>query len=125
MKDRKVLINFIFTRCEQACPLDTAKLAQVQKLLGPRVGRDIFMYSITLDPAHDTPEALKAYAGKFGARPGWLFLTGKREDIDRVRFTLGERREKEEHTEHRRVGDVARPWMRPVAADPSYLAWRS
>lgn len=123
MKDKKVLIDFIFTRCQKACPLDTAKLAIVQKLLGPRVGREIFIYSITLDPEHDTPEALKAYAGKFGAGPGWLFLTGKREDIDRVRFKLGERAEKEEHGNSVRVGDVAKgQWMRlPLSADPNYL----
>ncbi|HSB69885.1 MAG TPA: SCO family protein [Candidatus Methylomirabilis sp.] len=123
LKDKKVLINFIFTRCEQICPLDTAKLASMQRLLGTRVGRDIFMYSITLDPAHDTPEALKAYAEKFEAGPGWLFLTGKREDIDRVRFKLGERREKEEHENTVRVGDVARgQWMRlPLSGDLSYL----
>lgn len=123
LKGRKVLINFIFTRCDQACPLDTAKLAQVQQLLGPRVGRDIFMYSITLDPEHDTPAALKAYAEKFGAGPGWLFLTGTRADIDKVRFKLGERRAKEEHANSVRVGDVAKgQWMRlPLTSDANYL----
>jgi protein SCO1/2 len=123
MKDKKVLVNFIFTSCDQACPLDTAKMAQVQKLLGDRVGRDFFVYSITLDPEHDTPQVLKAYAEQFGAGPGWLFLTGKREDIDKVRFKLGERGEKQEHANTVRVGDVARgQWMRlPLTADPNYI----
>ncbi|MBI2319046.1 MAG: SCO family protein, partial [Betaproteobacteria bacterium] len=72
LKGKKVLINFIFAQCEQGCPLDTANMARVQKLLGERVGSDIFMYSITLDPEHDTPKVLKEYAAQFGAGPGWL-----------------------------------------------------
>jgi len=124
IKDKKVLINFIYTRCEGACPLATARMAQVQMLLGPRVGRDIFMYSITVDPAHDTPEALKAYAGKYGAGPGWLFLTGTRENIDQVRFKLGERSEvKEEHQNIVRVGHGGSgQWMRlPLFGDLHFL----
>ena len=58
---------------------------------GDRVGRDIFMYSITLDPEHDTPEVLKAFHEAFHIAPGWLFLTGKPEDIDLIRYKLGER----------------------------------
>jgi protein SCO1/2 len=95
MKGRKVLINFIYALCDQACPLDTANMARVQKMLGPRVGSEVFMYSITLDPEHDTPQALKAYAEQYGAGPGWLFLTGKREDIDAVR-ALQARRARQE-----------------------------
>ncbi|MBI2882445.1 MAG: SCO family protein, partial [Candidatus Methylomirabilis oxyfera] len=90
MKDKKVLVNFIFALCDQACPLDTAKMAEVQKMLGSRVGRDVFMYSITLDPENDTPEKMKEYAAQFGAGPGWLFLTGKRADIDKIRFKFGD-----------------------------------
>lgn len=125
IKDKKVLINFIYGGCEKACPLATAKLVQVQKLLGDRVGSDIFIYSITLDPEHDTPEALKAYAGKYGAGPGWLFLTGKRKDIDAIRFKLGERgEEKEEHQNIVRVGNGANgQWMRlPLFGDLNFLA---
>jgi protein SCO1/2 len=124
LKNKKVLIDFIYTRCESVCPLQTAKLAQVQKLLGPRIGRDIFIYSISLDPEHDTPERLKAYAEKFHAGPGWLFLTGKKWDINAVRYKLGERNEKENHGNTVRIGDVARSlWMRiPLTADTYYIA---
>jgi protein SCO1/2 len=63
---------------------------QVQRALGDRLGKEVFMYSITLDPKHDTPEVLKAYAKKFGVKPGWTFLTAKDpEDITRVRRKLG------------------------------------
>jgi len=62
-------------------------LVQVQKALGNRLGREIFMYSITLDPEHDTPAILKAYAKSHGA--SWTFLTGKAEDIEKLRRKLG------------------------------------
>ncbi|HET7873817.1 MAG TPA: SCO family protein [Terriglobales bacterium] len=124
LKNKKVLIDFMFTRCESVCPLQTAKLAQVQKLLGDRIGRDIFIYSISLDPEHDTPERLKAYAEKFHAGPGWLFLTGKKWDINSIRYKLGERSEKENHGNTVRIGDVARGlWMRiPLTAETFYIA---
>ncbi|HXD39171.1 MAG TPA: SCO family protein [Ramlibacter sp.] len=123
LKGKKVLIDFVYANCEQGCPMDTANMARVQKLLGSSVGKDIFMYSITLDPENDTPKVLKEYAEQYRAGPGWLFLTGKREDIDAVRFKLGERGQKEEHANAVKVGDVARgQWVRvPLAADPNYI----
>jgi len=89
IKDKVVMINFIYTSCPDACPLETARLRQVQKLLGDRVGKDVFMYSISIDPEHDTPEVLKVYAEKFKIGPGWLFLTGKEPDITLLRKKLG------------------------------------
>jgi protein SCO1/2 len=89
LKGKIVLINFIYTECGDACPLETAKLAQVYKLLGDRMGKDIYFYSISVDPKRDTPSVLKAYARKFHTGPGWYFLTGKKEDIDTVRKKIG------------------------------------
>jgi len=89
LKGKVVLINFIYTSCTDSCPLETARLAQVQKLLGDRMGREIFFYSVTVDPQRDTPAALKRYAQKFDVGPGWLFLTGKAEDLARVRKRVG------------------------------------
>lgn len=89
LKGKSVVINLIYTRCTFSCPLETAKLSQVQRLLGDRVGKDIFFYSISIDPKHDTPKALKAYATKFHVQPGWLFLTGKKEDINLISKQLG------------------------------------
>ena len=123
LKGKKVLIDFIFAKCEEGCPLDTANMVRVQKLLGDRVGKDIFMYSITLDPEHDTPAVLKEYAEQYGVGPGWLFLTGKREDIDKVRDKLGERGKMEQHANAVKIGDIARgQWVRvPLSAEPSYI----
>src|SRR3954466_1785954 len=89
LKNKSVVVNLIYTRCTASCPLETAKLAQVQRILGDRVGKDIFFYSISIDPKHDTPAALKSYAAKFHARPGWTFLTGKIEDIKVIGSKLG------------------------------------
>ena len=89
IKDKVVVINFIFTSCPDFCPLETARLREVQKILGDRVGQDVFMYSITIDPDFDTPEVLKRYAERFEAGPGWLFLTGKKADITLLRSKLG------------------------------------
>ncbi len=98
IKDKVVVINFIFTRCPDACPLETARLRELQKILGDRVGQDVFMYSITIDPKHDTPEVLKNYTEKFQVAPGWLFLTGKEQDIKLLRKKLGLYNEEEEKT---------------------------
>jgi protein SCO1/2 len=84
-----VIINFMYTGCGDICTGMTANLVEVQRLLGERVGRDIFMYSITLQPELDTPEILEGYAETFGVQPGWLFLTGERNDIEAVRRKLG------------------------------------
>lgn len=91
IKGKSVLLNFFYTICtaEAICPLGTANLVEVQKILGPRVGRDVFMYSITLDPKNDTPQVLRSYARAFGVTPGWTFLTGETEDIERLRRDLG------------------------------------
>lgn len=90
LKGKLVVINFMYAHCEDGlCVPTTANLVRVQRLLGARVGRDIFMYSITLDPAHDTPRILKKYAETFGVGPGWLFLTGGLRDIEVLRRKLG------------------------------------
>ncbi|PYP84990.1 MAG: SCO family protein [Blastocatellia bacterium AA13] len=89
IKDKIVIINFMYANCEGICPGITANLVRVQKAFGDRVGRDIFMYSFTLKPEQDTPEVLKEYAEMHGAKPGWLFLTGKPDDMEILRRRLG------------------------------------
>jgi protein SCO1/2 len=91
IKGKTVLLNFMYTVCtaEAICPLGTANLLEVQRLLGPRIGKEIFMYSITLDPLNDTPGVLKSYAKAFGVKPGWEFLTGGKDAIERLRRNLG------------------------------------
>jgi protein SCO1/2 len=90
IRDKVVTVNFFYTQCEDGrCPLATANLVRVQKLLGPRVGRDLFMYSFTLTPDHDTPAVLARYARAYGVGPGWTFLTGQPGDMEQLRRKLG------------------------------------
>jgi protein SCO1 len=89
VKGRKVIINFTFTSCTGTCPRTSSNLARVQQMLGDRIGRDIFLVSISIDPEHDTPEKLAEYAKTFEARSGWTFATGRREDVDKIRRHLG------------------------------------
>ncbi len=87
IKDKVVVINFIYTTCPDVCPLETAQLTRVQSVLGDRLGQDVFFYSITIDPDVDTPEALKQYRDKFGAN--WQFFTGDEQEIITLRRKLG------------------------------------
>ena len=89
IRDKLVAFNMMYVACDDTCPLTTANLVRVQKLLGKRVGRDVFMYSITLQPEVDRAADLRKYAQTMGVLPGWLFLTGAPEDIQRVRRRLG------------------------------------
>lgn len=89
LKDKVVAINFIFTKCRNTCPSETAKMRRVQRLLGDRVGQDVFMYSITLDPRWDTPERLADYVDRYDIGPGWQFLTGDPKDLELIQRKLG------------------------------------
>ena len=89
VRGKRVVIQFLYSRCSGTCPVTSANLMQVQAALGQRLGRDFFIYSITLDPEHDTPEVLAAHAERAGTPPGWLFLTGAPADIETLRRHLG------------------------------------
>ncbi|MDW3682847.1 SCO family protein [Cupriavidus sp. CV2] len=128
LKGKAVAINLVYSSCANVCPLETAKLVQVQKMFGDRMGRDIYFYSIAIDP-WDTPAELKSYAKKFGVGPGWLFLSGKDEDIRLIARKLGLSRAndpetKDGHSATLMVGNVpAGQWMRHSAIDnPQFLA---
>jgi protein SCO1/2 len=123
IKGKVVVIDLIYTHCVDACPLETARLAQVQKMLGDRVGKDIFFYSISIDPTHDTPKVLKAYAEKYHVGPGWTFLTGKKSDIDLVSKKLGlysepDPNDRDGHTPSVLIGnEPTGQWIRNSATD--------
>ncbi len=89
VKDKVVLINLMFTTCTNICPLNIVQLTKLHELLKRRMGRDITMLSITIEPDVDTPETLNQYWQAFGAKPGWLFLTGKYPEIEKLRRQLG------------------------------------
>lgn len=90
LKNKVVIINAFFTTCTSVCPPMNRNFEKVQEALGDRLGKDAFLVSISVDPETDTPERLKDYSQKFHARPGWIFLTGKKENVDWALYKLGQ-----------------------------------
>lgn len=89
LSGKLVLVNMMYTSCTGICPANTAAMRALQVALGGRVGRDIFMYSLSLRPELDTPAALRDYARRYGTGPGWTFLTGQPGEVDAIRRRLG------------------------------------
>ncbi len=81
--DKTVVVDFIYGTCTTICPVLSAGFANLQRKLGAD-SRKIHLISISIDPEHDTPQVMNEYLKNFRARPGWDFLSGSREDIDRV-----------------------------------------
>src|SRR5258705_13526090 len=130
IKDKIVVINFMYAKCEGSCMPITMNLKRVQNLLGVRVGRDIFMYSITLKPEEDTPQALKHYVHMHRIKPGWTFLTGEPDEINTLRRSLGFKDAKARldkdltnHTGMVKYGNEARQWwaMFPGRANAPWI----
>lgn len=89
VRGRIVTMNFFFARCDEICPLVTANLSRVQKLLAADLNKRLFMYSLTLKPEEDTVDAIRRFREMHHARPGWTFLTGKPEDLENIRRGIG------------------------------------
>jgi protein SCO1/2 len=108
LKGKTVVINAFFTTCTSVCPPMSRNLEQMQAALGDRLGRDVFIVSISVDPLTDTPPRLKQYAQRFHAKPGWIFLTGQKENVDMALYKLGQYVEdKNDHTTIMIVGNEA------------------
>jgi cytochrome oxidase Cu insertion factor (SCO1/SenC/PrrC family) len=114
VKDKTVVINFIFTTCTTICPPLGATFARVQKELGERAGRDVHFISISVDPATDTPERLKAWGAKFHAGPSWTFVTGDKPSVDKLLNALAaSSARREDHSPEVLIGNDARgTWTR-------------
>ena len=130
IKDKIIVLNFMYAKCEGICPAITMNLKKVQNLLGNRLGRDIFMYSITLKPDEDTPSQLKHYVHMHHVKPGWTFLTGKPDEIGILRRKLGfytsNAKLDQDVTNHIgmvKYGNEARQWwaMCPGRANPPWI----
>jgi protein SCO1/2 len=108
LKGKTVVLSAFFTTCTSVCPPMNRNLEKVQEALGDRLGKEVFIVSISVDPETDTPPRLKEYAAKFHARPGWTFLTGKKENVDWALYKLGQYVEaKDDHTTVIIVGNEA------------------
>jgi protein SCO1/2 len=87
--DRIVIIDFVFTTCTTVCPVVSAVLADAQKKLGERVGSDVALVTVTVDPVRDTAARLKEYGTRLGAGPGWTWLTGAPPQVQEVLKAFG------------------------------------
>ena len=114
IKDKTVAINFIFTNCTTICPPLAATFARLQKEMGDKVGKDVHLISISVDPLTDTPERLKAWGAKFKAGPGWTFVTGEKQEMDKLLVALGAAVSKrEDHTPALIIGNDSKGvWTR-------------
>jgi protein SCO1/2 len=114
IKDKTVAINFIFTNCTTICPPLAATFARLQKEMGDKIGKDVHLISISVDPVTDTPERLKAWGAKFKAGPGWTFVTGEKQEMDKLLNALGAAvSNREDHTPALIIGNDSKGiWTR-------------
>jgi cytochrome oxidase Cu insertion factor (SCO1/SenC/PrrC family) len=114
VKGKTVAVNFIFTTCTTVCPPLGATFARVQRELGERAGRDVYLISISVDPVTDTPERMKAWGAKFKAGPGWTFVTGAKPQVDELlRALAASSARREDHTPTALIGnDATGQWTR-------------
>ena len=87
--ERIAVIGFVYTTCTTVCPVVSAVMAQVQDKLGARLGRDVALVTVTVDPVRDTPARLKEYGAKLGSGAGWTWLTGPKPQVDEVLKVFG------------------------------------
>jgi len=80
---KPVMLDFIYGTCTTICPVLSAGFTNLQNKLGQDAAK-VQLISVTIDPEYDTPAVMKDYLKRFRAKPGWDFLTGSRENIDRV-----------------------------------------
>lgn len=124
IKGRSVVISTVFTRCKGICPALNLKMAGIQRWLGNRLGKDVVLLSITLDPAYDTPPRMAELARQLKAKPGWYFLSGSKENVGAILKKLGQWVETtDDHNAVLLVGnDRTELWKKAQGlADPSEL----
>ena len=121
LKDQVVAINFIFTNCQGACPIITEKLKAARSAVGDELGTSIRFISISIDPARDTPAAMKKFQEQHRADGDWVFLTGEKANLDNVVKRLGQYfPEVEEHSTLVIAGNVAEQhWMKIMPNVPA------
>jgi protein SCO1/2 len=90
LQGKVVVISSFMATCTSACPPKNRNLEKIQEAAGARLGKDVLILSISVDPVTDTPERLKEYARTYHAQPGWHFLSGKKENVDWALYKIGQ-----------------------------------
>jgi protein SCO1/2 len=125
VRGKIVVIHVMFTTCKDSCPIMAKNFLRIQESLGPRIGKDVHMLSISIDPETDNPVRLKEYAERYKARPGWFVLGGKKENVELILRKLGLFVEhKQDHLNLFLIGnDRTGLWKKALGvADPEKLA---
>jgi protein SCO1/2 len=127
LKGNVVIINSFYSTCSSVCRVTIPVFKQLQESLGERVGKDVRLVSITVDPENDTPEILRQYAVGVGAKPGWEFLTGDKQTVDAVLYKFGLYTDaKEDHSNVFIVGNEPTGlWKKMLGIAPPYEILRS
>jgi len=114
IKGKVVVINFIYTDCTYVCPMQGTSFSKLQSALGDRLGKDVYLVSVSTDPVTDTPERLKAWGEKFGAQQGWKLVTGEKTPMDKLLLALsGDSARKGVHSAIAIIGSEAKGlWIR-------------
>lgn len=126
IKGHTIVLNSFFASCTGSCPVMAKTFLHLQNKLGNRVGNDVILVSITVDPENDTPAKLKEYAQRVGAKKGWYFLTGTRAQVDLALSKLGQYTEAREA--HKNIiiagNDRTGLWKKALAIAPSEEVWK-
>lgn len=119
IKGKAVMLNFVFTSCTYVCPMQGANFSKLQAALGDRLGKDVSLISVSIDPLTDTPQRLKSWGARFGARPGWTLVTGSKAEMDRLlRALTGDPSGVSEHSAVVLIGNYDRGvWVRADGLD--------
>ena len=117
---RIAIVTGFFTSCSAMCPITQEKLSQVARLLGPRLGKDVVIVSVSVDAENDTPARMKDWGEKFHIGPGWTLLSGRRAEVDTLLKSLGLFVElRQRHQSALMVGSTATGWVRISSWTPS------
>ena len=120
VEGRIAIVTGFFTNCSSMCPFTQEKLAQVAKLLGPRLGKDVVIVSVSVDAENDTPARMKDWGEKFHIGPGWTLLSGNRAQVDALLKSLGLFVElRQRHQSALMIGSAATGWVRISSWTPS------
>ena len=127
LKGKVVIINSFYSTCSGVCRVTIPVFKQLQDSLGERLGKDVRLVSITVDPENDTPDVLRQYAAGVGAKPGWEFLTGDKQTVDQVLYKFGLYTDaKEDHSNIFIIGNEATGlWKKVLGIAPPYEILRS
>ena len=117
VREKTVIMIPFFTTCTSVCPPMNRNMQKIQDWLGERLGRDVIMMSISVDPVYDTVPRIKEYSERYHAKPGWFFLSGKKENVDLVLKKIGQFVEnKDDHSSIMILGNTRTGlWKKAIA----------